>query len=457
MAHRAGFALADMRAFDAAISRKQRSPRSARRRRSGAPRPREARRLGYARFVVARPSRAHRCSAIRVRRRTHGMDGSLERALAKLRDLDGTVDAIGLGGIDVYLYAGTKRFALRDGLRLMQAVKTTPVVDGSGLKNTLEREAVEYLQRRTGHRACAGKRVLMVSALDRFGMAQALVAAGADVLFGDFIFALDLDRPVRGLDEFEAHGAQVSSRRVQAAVPVLLSDRQEARPRRRSRSIPSITTKPRSSRATSISCASSCRTGSTGRLVLTNTRHGARHRRTARAGVARSITTTPDFARPFVRHQRRRSGAGRAARKAPTPRRALPARAPASSTSAAPRARRRRLRSSRSTVRPVRVGGGRRWARRFRSQATMGPMVAAAGRSAPLRAARGQPAVMMLLAVAFSRTCSRAVADRRNVVRVDVGRIRRGAGAYVAWVLLVGNFFATLATSLPAGTLHLGR
>jgi hypothetical protein len=34
-------------------------------------------------------------------------------------------------------------------------------------------------------------------------MAQALVAAGADVIFGDFIFALDLDRPVRGLDEFE--------------------------------------------------------------------------------------------------------------------------------------------------------------------------------------------------------------------------------------------------------------
>ena len=48
-----------------------------------------------------------------------------------------------------------------------------------------------------------GKRVLMVSALDRFGMAQALVAAGADVIFGDFIFALDLDRPVRGLHEFE--------------------------------------------------------------------------------------------------------------------------------------------------------------------------------------------------------------------------------------------------------------
>ena len=131
-----------------------------------------------------------------------GTDGSLDRAIAKLRELDGTVDAIGLGGIDVYLYAGTDRYALRDGLRLLDAVKETPVFDGSGLKNTLERQAIAYLQTSLGMEL-RGRRVLMVSALDRFGMAQALVEAGADVIFGDFIFALDLDRPVRGLAEFE--------------------------------------------------------------------------------------------------------------------------------------------------------------------------------------------------------------------------------------------------------------
>ncbi len=134
--------------------------------------------------------------------RREGMDGSLDRALARLRELDGTIDAIGLGGIDVYLYAGKDRYAVRDGLKLVRAVKRTPVVDGSGLKNTLEREAIGYLEREAGM-TLRDRRVLMVSALDRFGMAQALVAAGADVIFGDFIFALDLDRPVRGLDEFE--------------------------------------------------------------------------------------------------------------------------------------------------------------------------------------------------------------------------------------------------------------
>ncbi len=131
-----------------------------------------------------------------------GTDGSLDKAIAKLKELDGTVDAIGLGGIDVYLYAGKDRYALRDGLRLLDAVKITPVVDGSGLKNTLERNAVAYVQDVLGI-DFRGKHVLMVSALDRFGMAQALVLAGAEVVFGDFIFALDLDRPVRGLDEFE--------------------------------------------------------------------------------------------------------------------------------------------------------------------------------------------------------------------------------------------------------------
>jgi hypothetical protein len=131
-----------------------------------------------------------------------GVDGKLDKALAMIGELDGTVDAIGLGGIDVYLYAGKDRYAFRDGLRLLHAAKTTPVVDGSGLKNTLERNAVAFMQTNLGI-DLRGKRVLMVSALDRFGMAQALVGAGADVVFGDFIFALDLDRPVRGLDEFE--------------------------------------------------------------------------------------------------------------------------------------------------------------------------------------------------------------------------------------------------------------
>ncbi|HEY1883852.1 MAG TPA: hypothetical protein VGG51_12515 [Candidatus Cybelea sp.] len=152
-------------------------------------------------------SRDHRAEATLLGERFDisrvGTDGKLDVAIGMVHELDGKVDAIGLGGIDVYLYAGRHRYALRDGLRLLEAAKITPIVDGSGLKNTLEREAVRFMQDDLSM-DLHGKHVLMVSALDRFGMAQALVDAGADVLFGDFIFALDKDMPVRGLHEFEA-------------------------------------------------------------------------------------------------------------------------------------------------------------------------------------------------------------------------------------------------------------
>ena len=41
-----------------------------------------------------------------------GVDGDIDKALIKLRELDGRVDAIGLGGIDIYLYSGNKRFII---------------------------------------------------------------------------------------------------------------------------------------------------------------------------------------------------------------------------------------------------------------------------------------------------------------------------------------------------------
>lgn len=125
-----------------------------------------------------------------------GSDGDFRKAQALLREIDGTVDAIGLGGVDVYLSARGKRYALRDGLRLLQTVEKTRVVDGSGLKDTLEREMVRQLPFFLRH-----KRVLMVCAMDRFGMAEALEEAGAECVYADKIFALNLDQPMYSLDE----------------------------------------------------------------------------------------------------------------------------------------------------------------------------------------------------------------------------------------------------------------
>lgn len=131
-----------------------------------------------------------------------GTDGDLEKAIQTIRELDGNVDAIGLGGIDVYLYAGKTRYAVRDGLKLMEAARRTPVVDGSGLKNTLERETVYYLRANTGLLP-PKTAVLMVSAVDRFGMAEAFLEIGCDVTFGDLIFAAGIPYAIKTLAELE--------------------------------------------------------------------------------------------------------------------------------------------------------------------------------------------------------------------------------------------------------------
>lgn len=130
-----------------------------------------------------------------------GVDGDFKRAQEMLKDLDGKVDAIGLGGIDLYLYAGKKRFVIRDAKKLVRVVKNTPVVDGSGLKNTLEREAIRYLVEET-NLPVSEKSVLMVSAVDRFGMAEALHEQGCRITFGDAIFGLGIYLPVRSIATF---------------------------------------------------------------------------------------------------------------------------------------------------------------------------------------------------------------------------------------------------------------
>jgi hypothetical protein len=122
-----------------------------------------------------------------------GTDGDLERAVALIRELDGQVDAIGLGGIDLYLVAGGRRYVIKDAKRLKEAARKTPVVDGSGLKHTLERRAVGELAPLIDWK---NTKVLLPSAVDRFGLAEALWEAGAKVLYGDFIFALGLPIPL---------------------------------------------------------------------------------------------------------------------------------------------------------------------------------------------------------------------------------------------------------------------
>jgi len=127
-----------------------------------------------------------------------GTDGDIKRAIEKVKELDGKVSAIGLGGIDLYFIIGNRRYVVRDALKIAKAVQKTPIVDGSMVKDTLERKMVKKLDSILPG-GIKGKNVLLPSAVDRFGMAEAFYNLGANIVIGDLMFALGIPIPIHSI------------------------------------------------------------------------------------------------------------------------------------------------------------------------------------------------------------------------------------------------------------------
>jgi hypothetical protein len=125
-----------------------------------------------------------------------GADGDLDRFAQLFEQYDGKVDALGIGGADLYIWSGAKRYEFKQIRRLIAGAKTTPVVDGSGLKHTLERDAIRRLHQEAVIDFTRA-RVLLVNSVDRFGMAQAFDEICPNVVYGDLMFSLGLPIRVR--------------------------------------------------------------------------------------------------------------------------------------------------------------------------------------------------------------------------------------------------------------------
>ncbi len=132
-----------------------------------------------------------------------GTDGDIARAIELIASLDGKVDAFGMGGTDLWFYAGRRRYMFRDALRLARAARMTPIADGSMLKGVIERRAVEYI-RDEMKIPLAGKNALIVCALDRFGMASALLESGCRMMYGDLAWGLGIPIFLRSFSTFQA-------------------------------------------------------------------------------------------------------------------------------------------------------------------------------------------------------------------------------------------------------------
>ncbi len=119
-----------------------------------------------------------------VRVQRIGTDGDARRFVELLREYDGKVDCFGFGGGDIWVVAGSRRYRWRREARMAAQAVKSPIVDGSGLKNTIEREAIRRLASDGTVDFRAG-RTLVVSAVDRFGMAEAVAEQGGRFVFGD--------------------------------------------------------------------------------------------------------------------------------------------------------------------------------------------------------------------------------------------------------------------------------
>jgi amino acid transporter len=80
---------------------------------------------------------------------------------------------------------------------------------------------------------------------------------------------------------------------------------------------------------------------------------------------------------------------------------------------------------------------------------TMGPMIAADGAQAPVALAL-LSAIMLCIAIAFSRL-SRVRPNAGSSYSWIAEAFGPHIGAYAAWLLVLSNYFATMATALPAG------
>ena len=119
-----------------------------------------------------------------VRIRRIGCQGDVARVEAAIEEYDSQVDAIGLEGMPAQLQLGPARRAHETGATIPTVARTTPVVDGSGIRAGLERWGV-ILADRAQPGIFSQKRVLMVPGLNHAGLAQALERRTSTIRYAD--------------------------------------------------------------------------------------------------------------------------------------------------------------------------------------------------------------------------------------------------------------------------------
>ncbi|MCJ7661833.1 MAG: hypothetical protein MUO67_22030 [Anaerolineales bacterium] len=127
-----------------------------------------------------------------------GTDGDMEKAAMLYKELDGKVDAFGVGGADLGVMVADKWYPLYSVQPMVRYVNQTPIVDGAGLKNTLENHVAPFMESQIKpYLDEVGRKAFITLGVDRWGMSKSFLDGGYECVFGDIMFGLGLPLAVR--------------------------------------------------------------------------------------------------------------------------------------------------------------------------------------------------------------------------------------------------------------------
>lgn len=130
-----------------------------------------------------------------------GTGGNPQAANQLFNKFDGRVDALSVGGVDLYVRIGNRDYPIRAALKMVKGVRKTPVVDGRLLKYALESRVFEQEPiKKEG--LPHFRRAFVPFGTDRIGLIKAVSEVADEVIIGDLMFMFGLPFPVYGLENF---------------------------------------------------------------------------------------------------------------------------------------------------------------------------------------------------------------------------------------------------------------
>jgi len=112
-----------------------------------------------------------------------GTDGDMEKAAMLYKELDGKVDAFGVGGADLGVMVADKWYPLYSVQPMVRYVNQTPIVDGAGLKNTLENQVAPFMESQIkSYLDEVGRKALITLGVDRWGMSKSFLDGGYECM-----------------------------------------------------------------------------------------------------------------------------------------------------------------------------------------------------------------------------------------------------------------------------------